>query len=529
MVRITGLKIRLEDDTGDLKGPLARYLNISPEDVLGVEPVRRSLDARKKSHLYFVYTVNADLAQSAGTSTAVTNNPAVTQAPGPEPSQAYFFKTSPSPRPVVVGMGPAGLFAALTLAASGAPPLILERGRDVDRRVKDTAAFWSGGPLDPESNVQFGEGGAGTFSDGKLTTRIDDSRVRRVIAALVEMGAPGEIAYNAKPHVGTDRLRSVIRNFRSRLMDMGAEIRFGAKLTGLEVRGGRLAAVFIGDERVEADRVILAPGNAARDTYEMLEAAGVALAGKPFAMGLRIEHPRELIDNIQFGPYAGHPKLGPADYMLTYQDKKTGRAAYSFCMCPGGLVIASSSEEGGVVVNGMSNYDRSVRCSNSALVVTVTPADFDGAGPLDGVRFQRRWEEAAYREGGGNYFAPAQDLESFLDGRPGGELGLSSYRPGVTPSDLRKCLPDFVHGVLSRAVGHFDSRMKGFKHPMAVLTGVETRTSSAVRILRGEDFQSVTVGGLYPCGEGSGYAGGIVSSAVDGIKAAEKLILGLSK
>ena len=527
MIRVTGLKVAVEEDTKDLRRPMAELLRIPPSSIKSVEVVRRALDARKKSQFYFVYTLDAVLSDAAESSPSIIGNPAVRPAETRLQPALPRLKLPPSTRTFVVGMGPAGLFAALTLARSGVPATVLERGREVEARVRDIGSFWGGGPLDPESNVQFGEGGAGTFSDGKLTTRIDDPRVRDVLGTLVDLGAPDEILYEYRPHVGTDRLRSVIRNFRTMLLDMGVEMRFSARVSGVEVKDGGIAALMVGDERVDARSVVLAPGNAARDTYDMLMAAGVAMSAKPFAVGLRIEHPRPLIDRAQYGRYAGHKALGPAEYMLTHQDKRTGRAAYSFCMCPGGQVVAAASEEGGVVVNGMSNYKRGSGSSNSALVVTVTPDDFGTAHPLGGVEFQRKFERAAFREGGSDYSAPAQDLGSFLSGRPGGDVNAASYRPGVRPSDLTKCLPTYVTETLKDAIAGFDRRVRGFGHPAAVLTGVETRTSSPVRIQRGLDCQSVSVKGLYPCGEGSGYAGGIVSSAVDGIKAAECLVMSL--
>ncbi len=524
MLRVTGFRVRLEDDTGDNRVRLAGYLGVAPADIESVEIVRRSLDARKQSGFWFVHTLNVGLRPDVEKSPAVMGLTFVSVLEEQGPAALPMLSGPPSPRPVVIGMGPAGLFAALTLAASGARPIVMERGAEVGKRVRDTNAFWEGRGLNTESNVQFGEGGAGAFSDGKLTTRINDHRVRTVLKTLVELGAPAEILSESKPHVGTDRLRAVILMFRRKLAGLEADIRFNSRVDGLVIKDGRMAGVKTAGEIIEAGLVILAPGNAARDTFRMLKEQGVKVGPKPFAMGVRVEHPRELIDRIQYGRYAGHAKLGAADYMLTYSDKPTGKAAYTFCMCPGGRVIAAASEEDGVVVNGMSDYRRDAHNSNSALVVTVGPEDFGSDDPLGGVEFQRKWERAAYRLGGGGHTAPAQDMEGFLAGRAGGGLGIASYRPGVSPAELSGCLPAAVNEVLKRAIPAFDSRMKGFIHRGSVLTGVETRTSSPVRITRGDDFQSVSVRGLFPCGEGSGYAGGIVSSAVDGIKAAEKVI-----
>ncbi len=434
------------------------------------------------------------------------------------------IKSKPKNRPLIVGTGPAGLFTAWKLTCSGLPPLILERGKEVPARVKDVDRFWEEGILDEESNVQFGEGGAGTFSDGKLYTRLNNPRVSEILEVFVRFGAPPEVQYLQRPHIGTDRLRRIMPAMRRFLREKGAEFRFQAKVTGLKIAKGRIEGVYINErEEVQGSVLFLALGNSARDTFGMLCHAGVAMEPKPFAIGLRVEHPQRLIDRVQYGPSAGHPRLPPAEYQLTYRTSK-GRGVYSFCMCPGGAVIGSSSERGRMVTNGMSYFRRNSPWANSALVVSVGKEDFRASHPLAGVEFQQRWEEKAFQWGGGNFRAPAQAVLEFLGGKEPGCIKKSSFRPGVTPARLDECLPGFVAESLREAIPYFDRKIRGFSSPEAVLMGVETRTSSPIRILRGDDFQSQNVQGLLPIGEGSGYSGGIVSSALDGMKAAEAFL-----
>ena len=432
-------------------------------------------------------------------------------------------------RPVVAGCGPAGLFAALTLAEKGIPVLLLERGRAIQERLADVRAFWERGILNPESNVHFGEGGAGTFSDGKLTSRVKNPCTSRVKLVLVDMGAPADILVDARPHIGTDRLREVVVNLRKRLIDLGCEVRFGARVTDFRIHRGCLVGIVVNDsEEIRADHLILATGQSAADTYRKLAERGVALAPKPFAIGLRVEHPQELINRIQYGRWAGHPDLPPADYFLTAKVEALNRACYSFCMCPGGRVIGCSAEAGGVITNGMSRLGRESPCANSAVVVNVQSEDLGGEGPLAGLAFRRHWEERAFLAGGSDYCAPAQRLTDFLSGKTHSPIGRCSFLPGVRGADLRDVLPPFVVEGLKRGFAEFERKMPGFITGEAILIGVETRTSSPVRITRGEDGQGLNLTGLYPCGEGAGYAGGIISSALDGIRAAERLILSLT-
>ncbi|MDF2572105.1 MAG: dependent oxidoreductase family protein, partial [Sporomusa sp.] len=390
---------------------------------------------------------------------------------------------------------------------------------------KDIADFWRTGKLDEISNVQFGEGGAGTFSDGKLTTRVTDPRMAEVLNIMTAAGAPPEIKYLHKPHIGTDKLREVVKNIRNQIIKLGGDVKFESQLTAVDSKDGRLTSITINDKNYPCEVLFLAIGHSARDTYQMLYERRIAMEAKSFAIGVRIEHPQELIDQAQYGISAGHPRLGAADYALVYQDKAAGRAAYSFCMCPGGLVVAAASEVGGVVTNGMSLYKRDSGIANSALAVNVNPVDY-GPHVLDGIEFQRRYERLAFALGGQNYAAPAQTVGDFLAGKSGSSKYLitPSYRPGIVPADLRQCLPEFVTATLARALPDFGRKIRGFDHANAVMTGVETRTSAPVRLTRGKDFVSINTAGLYPVGEGAGYAGGIMSAALDGMNAAISFI-----
>jgi len=512
--------LRLGENEELLPGKVAETLSIPAADILSWKIVRKGIDARRKPDVLRVYTIEFVVADEPLLLNNRRDNPALVIADTPQPAE--IIKLSVRPKILVVGMGPAGLFSSLQLAEAGAEGTLVERGKPVEDRLLDVRRFWSGGGLNPESNIQFGEGGAGAFSDGKLTSRLNQPLIRQVLETLVRFGAPQEILWQAKPHVGSDRLRPVLINFRKYLEAQGVDVRFSSRLTGIETRENYVCAGRINDaQTVACDQLILAPGHSARDTYRMLQGMGVNLAAKPFAIGLRVEHPLELINRIQYGREK-HPQLAAAEYRLAWNDRQTGRGIYSFCMCPGGMVVNSASEEGGVVVNGMSNFRRDAQLSNAALVVSVRPDDFPGGDALAGIDFQRRWEQSAFQAGGGNWHAPAQSLLEFL-GEKGGTLH-SSCRPQVVHADLSNCLPDFVVTGLRRALPNFNRQMRGFVGPEATLIGVETRTSAPLRIIRDTEFESVSHPGLFPVGEGAGYAGGIMSAAVDGLRAANHIL-----
>jgi len=533
MMRMKIMDIQLATGDGEdrLPAAVAEILGIPVEYISQLEIKRRSLDARRNRPPCFVYAVEITLPEAIPIPKMADRRvSAATETPGAK-SPAANDITNPArwtgKRPIIVGAGPAGLFAALVLARSGVPVLLIERGKAVPERLRDVEDFWRTGRFHRESHVHFGEGGAGTFSDGKLTSRAKNPRTAWIKQIFAEMGAPPEIRVEAKAHIGTDRLREVVVRLRKHLEDLGCEIRFGAKMTDLEIRQGRISGLVINDEEeMETGHLILAIGQSADDTYRLLLDRGIALVPKPFAAGLRIEHPQALINEIQYGPWAGRPELPPAEYVLTAKIPALDRSVYTFCMCPGGQVIGCTAAAEGVITNGMSASRRDGPFANSAVVVNIRTVDFAGKSlhPLGGLHFRRRWEAEAYALGGGHYRAPAQRLTDFLSGRPSGGTLKTSFLPGVTAASLDRVLPGFVVEALKRGLVLFDEKMPGFITEDAVLIGVETRTSSPVRIVRGEDGQSVAARGLFPCGEGAGYAGGIVSSALDGIRAAELLL-----
>jgi uncharacterized FAD-dependent dehydrogenase len=530
MLRLTDVQLPLDHPESAIREAILVRLGIAADDLLDFSIFRRSYDARKKTAIALIYTLDASIKNEEQVLARLKGNRHV----GLSPDTSYHFvgqaPQSVSERPVVIGSGPCGIFAALILAQMGFRPIVLERGKAVRERTKDTFGLWRKRVLHPESNVQFGEGGAGTFSDGKLYSQIKDPKHygRKVLTEFVTAGAPAEILYVSKPHIGTFRLVKMVEQMRASIEALGGEFRFESKVDDLDIENGLVRGVVLsGGEYIATGHVVLAVGHSARDTFQMLHDRGVYVEAKPFSIGLRIEHPQSIIDRCRFGPNAGHPLLGAADYKLVHH-AGNGRSVYSFCMCPGGTVVAATSEPGRVVTNGMSQYSRNERNANSAIVVGVTPADYPG-DPLAGIAFQRQWESRAFELGGENYDAPGQLVGDFINRVPSTEFGSvsPSYKPGVHLGDLATALPAYAIEAIREALPEFDKQIKGFAMRDAVLTGVETRTSSPIRIKRNDDFQSVNTRGLFPAGEGAGYAGGILSAAVDGIRAAEAVALSM--
>jgi uncharacterized FAD-dependent dehydrogenase len=523
MIRLTEVKLPLDHPDSALRAAILKRLGVAADALAGYTVFRRAVDARKPV-IAFTYTIDVEVKNEAAVLQRLSGDRHVSRAPDTSYRFPARAPAGPESRPVVIGTGPCGLFAGLLLAQMGFRPIILERGKIVRERTRDTWGLWRKSVLDPESNVQFGEGGAGTFSDGKLHSQVKDPRYlgRKVLAEFVAAGAPPEILYSAKPHIGTFRLVTMVEKLRETIQSLGGEIRFQARVVDLDVAGGAVRGVVLADgSRIAADHVVLAVGHSARDTFQMLYDRGVYLEPKPFSIGFRIEHPQSLVDRARWGRHAGHPLLGAADYKLVHH-AANGRSVYSFCMCPGGTVVAATSEPGRVVTNGMSQYSRNERNANSGIVVGITPADYPGHA-LAGVDFQREWEARAYEAGGANYSAPAQRVGDFLARRSSSGVGavIPSYTPGVRWTDLSSCAPDYAVEAIREALPAFEKQIRGYAMDDAVLTAVETRTSSPVSIKRGKDYQSVNTRGLYPAGEGAGYAGGILSAAIDGIEVAE--------
>ncbi|MEZ8122070.1 NAD(P)/FAD-dependent oxidoreductase [Vibrio splendidus] len=531
MIRLTEIKIPLDHEESAIQDAIEAKLGINSDQVLSFNIFKRGYDARKKSKILLIYTLDVLVENEAELLEQFISDPHVKVTPDMEYKFVAKAVENQTERPVVIGFGPCGLFAGLVLAQMGFNPIIVERGKEVRERTKDTFGFWRKRTLNTESNVQFGEGGAGTFSDGKLYSQVKDPKHygRKVIEEFVAAGAPEEILYVSKPHIGTFKLVTMIEKMRASIIELGGEIRFSTRVDDVHMEDGQITGLTLSNgEEIKSRHVVLAVGHSARDTFEMLHERGVYMEAKPFSVGFRIEHKQAMIDEARFGKNAGNPILGAADYKLVHHCKN-GRTVYSFCMCPGGTVVAATSEEGRVVTNGMSQYSRAERNANSAIVVGIDPErDYPGDA-LAGIRLQRELESGAYVLGGENYDAPAQKIGDFLKGRDPSEIGevKPSFTPGIHLTDISKALPDFAIEAIREAIPAFEKKIKGFSTPDGLLTGVETRTSSPVCIKRGKDYQSINLKGFFPAGEGAGYAGGILSAGIDGIKAAEALALSM--
>lgn len=536
-MRINNLVLNIEEPIELLQEKAAKKLKVNAGSFKSFKILKESIDARKKNNIKFNYSVEVHLEKESILARKISDKDILFDK---EKEDMPFILGNKimTHRPVIVGMGPAGMFAGLLLAEKGYKPLIIERGEAVDKRTETVQKFWNTGELNTESNVQFGEGGAGTFSDGKLTTRIKDKRCDYVIDEFVKFGAPPEIAYEGKPHIGTDILKVVVKNLRNKIIELGGEVRFSSRLSDIVSEDKGIKAVIVNGEAIPCEALILSIGHSSRDTYEMLFKNNIMMEAKPFAIGVRVEHPQTMINESQYGQFANHPRLKAADYRLTHTSHDTKRAVYSFCMCPGGEVVAAASEEKKLVTNGMSNYSRKGENANSALVVTVGTEDYKNESykfntkgmnmehPLLGMELQRYYEGLAFNAGGGNYMAPVQLIEDFLKDRTSKKTGSvkPSYKPGYEFINLKDCLPEYIISTLKEGIINFDRKIHGFAMGDAVLTGIETRTSAPLRIMRNEAMQSVSLKGLYPAGEGAGFAGGIISAAVDGLKAAEAIM-----
>jgi len=531
MIRLSNIKLPLNHDEDALVNIILSTLEISSDQLLSFEVFRRGYDARKKANIFLIYTLDVETSINPLLLEKFVDNPLIKTTPDLIYHAVAQAADDLTERPVVIGFGPCGLLAGLLLAQMGYKPIILERGKEVRERTKDTFGFWRKKILNTESNVQFGEGGAGTFSDGKLYSQVKDPKQysRKVLTEFVAAGAPEEIMFVSKPHIGTFRLVSMVEKMRAKIIELGGEIRFSARVDDLDIEQGQITGLTLASgEKIKSRHVVLAVGHSARDTFQMLYDKNVYIEAKPFSIGFRIEHEQSMIDQARFGDNAGNEILGAADYKLVHHCKN-GRSVYSFCMCPGGTVVAASSEEQCVVTNGMSQYSRNERNANSAVVVGIDPSDYPGH-PLAGIELQRQLENKAYLMGGNNYDAPAQKVGDFLKGKSSEKLGHiePSFKPGIKLTDLTDALPDFCIEAIREALPAFNRKIKGFALDDALLTGVETRTSSPINIKRGKDFQSINTKGLYPAGEGAGYAGGIMSAAIDGIKIAEAIALSMN-